>query len=86
MPPNTMRLAPVMNYFALNVNLGSFFISVLVMCLFPIITEGGWLTWGQWKQSVPGVRARIRTKDTQEQCPHKYQGNESSLFGLFFTE
>ena len=44
------------------------------MCVFPIVTESGWQSWGQWKQSAPGVRARIRTKDTQEPCPQKYQG------------
>ena len=44
------------------------------MYMFPIVTEGVWQTWGQWKQSAPGVRARIRTKDTQDQCPHIYQG------------
>ena len=44
------------------------------MCMFPIVTEGVWQTWGQWKQSAPGVRARVRTKDTQDQCQNKYQG------------
>ena len=43
------------------------------MCMVPIVT-GDWQTWGQWKQSAPGVRARIRTKDTQDQCPNKYKG------------
>ena len=47
------------------------------MCMFATVTEGGWQTWGQWKQSAPGVRARIRTKDTQDQCPHKYQGKDT---------
>ena len=44
------------------------------MSIFPVFTEGGWQSWGQWKQSAPGVRARIRTKDAQDQCPNKYQG------------
>ena len=77
MPPYTIGLAPVINYLALSLFV-EFFISVSVMCMFPTVTEGGWQTWGQWKQSAPGVRARIRTKDTQDQCPHKYQGNKSS--------
>ena len=55
-----------------------FLTSVLVMCMFTTVTEGGWQTWGQWQQSAPGVRARIRTKDSQDQCPHKYQGNKSN--------
>ena len=56
------------------------------MCVFPCFPEGGWQTWGQWKQSGPGVRARIRTKDSQEQCPQKYQGNKSSLLGFVVIE
>ena len=44
------------------------------MSMFPFVTEGGWQTWGQWKQNAPGVRARIRTKDTQDPCPNKYKG------------
>ena len=66
---------PPLVYFIISVciDLDIFFLPV-VICIFPIVTEGGWQTWGQWKQSAPGVRARIRTKDTQDQCPHKYQG------------
>ena len=44
------------------------------MCMFATTIEGGWLTWGQPGQSATGVRARIRTKDTQDQCPQKYKG------------
>ena len=56
------------------------------MCMFATITEGGWQTWGQWKQSAPDVRVRIRTKDTQEPCPNKYQGNKRSLLCFVVTE
>ena len=48
------------------------YLCFVVICMF--VTEGAWQTWGQWKQSAPGVSARIRTKDAQDQCPNKYQG------------
>ena len=73
MPPYTIGLTSVINYLALS-SFIEFLISVLVMCMFATVTEGGWQTWGQWKQTAPGVRARIRTKDTQDACPNKYQG------------
>ena len=54
------------------------------MCMFPVVTEGGWQTWVQCKQTAPGVRARIRTKDTQEQCPNKYKYKGMVLVTLKF--
>ena len=57
------------------------------MCMLATTIEGVWQSWGQWKQSAPGVRARIRMKDTRDQCPHKYQGTiKCSLLWFVVSE